>query len=567
MSQVFRSDSKSLYALNATQFLGALNDNVFKLLIIFLIIRIQGPSSAPSILATAGAVFVVPFLLFSSAAGVLADRISKRTILVAMKIAEVVIMSLSVLAIYYQSKWACLFFLFCLGVQAAFFGPSKYGIITEIVPPEKVSKANGLLGSFTYLAIIIGTFLAAFLADITHKNFVLSSLACVVIALVGMGTSFPIIKTPAKGSTRKINPLFIYEIYQTLRLASRRRFLLMTIIGSGYFLFIGGFAQLNTIPYAIQSLGLTEIGGGYLFLSTAIGIAIGSLLAGFLSKDPNQPAISCIASFAISFLLIMLYIVRDSLPLAIFTLILLGVFGGLFLIPLDSFIQVKSPGPRRGQIISAANFLSFFGVLLASAFLEIASDILGFSSASGFAILGISTFFFSILLTARLAPLFFPYLGQTILRPLLHLRTEKPPQASLLILDKRRWKILFLLYYLIPHLTVFTLGKKGRNFPYFNGLIPSLHLVQRGKNVEESIQNLLLRTKKEKKKYAVICFFIDKKTAAAIRETPFSPTYFVKTEKIPVIKYLFGHIRIKQRQLHIRFLEKLDLLPNDKSIR
>ncbi|MBU4348479.1 MFS transporter, partial [Patescibacteria group bacterium] len=104
-------EKHSFKFLNATQFLGALNDNVFKLLIIYLLINVQGVSRAPIILSLAGAIFVIPFLLFSSAAGVLADRISKRSILVTMKFAEIIIMALSLIAIYFKS------------------GPALYGLL------------------------------------------------------------------------------------------------------------------------------------------------------------------------------------------------------------------------------------------------------------------------------------------------------------------------------------------------------------------------------------------------------------------------------------------------------
>lgn len=102
MRWLFRSDYRSFYFLNATQFLGALNDNIFKLLVIFLLINVKGPGSANAILSLAGAIFVIPFLFFSSGAGVLADRISKRTIVVFTKALELVIMLFGVTAVYFE---------------------------------------------------------------------------------------------------------------------------------------------------------------------------------------------------------------------------------------------------------------------------------------------------------------------------------------------------------------------------------------------------------------------------------------------------------------------------------
>src|ERR1051326_305982 len=157
----------SLAWLNITQFLGVINDNVFKFVMAFLLIDTLGFSKASSILSATGAIYVIPFLLFSSSAGILADRFSKQKLLVVMKIAEIIIMLLAILAFGMKSVWGCYTLLFLLSTHSAMFGPSKYGIIPELVPEDAVSKANGLITSFTYLAIIIGTFLASFLTEIT----------------------------------------------------------------------------------------------------------------------------------------------------------------------------------------------------------------------------------------------------------------------------------------------------------------------------------------------------------------------------------------------------------------
>src|SRR3989338_5816031 len=152
MRWLFRNDFRSFYLLNATQFLGALNDNIFKLLVIYLLIHLQGPAAANTILSLAGAIFVIPFLLFSSGAWVLADRISKRTIVVYTKVLEVAIMLFGLFAFSIEWEFGAYGALFLMATQSALFGPSKYGIIPELVESKMVSKANGSLTSFTYLA-------------------------------------------------------------------------------------------------------------------------------------------------------------------------------------------------------------------------------------------------------------------------------------------------------------------------------------------------------------------------------------------------------------------------------
>ena len=125
--------SGSFAWLNITQFLGALNDNVFKLLVIFLLVALIGEQHRTQIVSTASIVFVIPFLLFSHAGGTLADRISKRNIIVCLKILEIVITVLGCIAIYNKSSWGLYAIIFLLCTHSAFFSPSKYGIVPELV--------------------------------------------------------------------------------------------------------------------------------------------------------------------------------------------------------------------------------------------------------------------------------------------------------------------------------------------------------------------------------------------------------------------------------------------------
>src|SRR3990167_9287691 len=192
MRWLLSKDFRSFYFLNSTQFLGALNDNIFKLLVIYLLIHLKGPAEANSILSLAGAIFVIPFLLFSSGAGVLADRISKRTIIVFTKIFELAIMSFGLIAVSLKWEVGVYGALFLMATQSAIFGPSKYGIIPELVDAKMVSKANGSMTSLTYLAIILGTFLASFITDISHRNFFVVASFCLLISVMGLLTSLGI---------------------------------------------------------------------------------------------------------------------------------------------------------------------------------------------------------------------------------------------------------------------------------------------------------------------------------------------------------------------------------------
>jgi acyl-[acyl-carrier-protein]-phospholipid O-acyltransferase/long-chain-fatty-acid--[acyl-carrier-protein] ligase len=399
-----KKENHSLWMLNITQFLGVINDNLYKLLLIFLFIHVLGQEKAPALLSAAGIIYVLPFLLFSSSAGILADRYSKQKIIQILKGSEVIIMALVILGFYFESLLGSYVLLFFLATHSAMFGPSKYGIIPELVTKDYITKANGLITSFTYMAMIIGTFLASFLTHISDKHFIFTAVACLTIAILGFISSLLIEKTPAQESNKQLSWLFIREISSTLQFCRTIPHLRLAILGSAFFLFIGAFAQLNMIPFAIHSLHLSEIAGGYLFLILAIGIAAGSFLCGRWMKKKVNLQISCFAGLVLSLSLIFLEDLSFSLTATSTLLIIMGIAGGVFVIPFDSFIQINSPIETRGQVIAATNFLSFIGVLVASISIFLLNGILDFSPGASFRAFGLASLLLVIFLSKQLWP-------------------------------------------------------------------------------------------------------------------------------------------------------------------
>lgn len=377
--------------LNTTQFLGGMNDNIFKLLTVFCFIFIEGEGASNTIIASVGAIYVIPFLLLSSTAGTMADKFSKRTIIIGTKIAEFCVMLLGMWAFALGSKILAFSSLFLLACHSAIFAPCKYSIVPEIVPQERISKANGLLTSCTFMAVIIGTFLASFITDITHYNFILSSSATLVFALLGLYTAFKIPKTAPSGSKKEISPRFLSELFRNIRLIYQYPTLLSSVLGSAFFLFVGSYTQLNMIPFAIHSLDLSDVHGGYLFLLTALGIGIGSLLAGKLSGNRVELGLVPIGGFGIAACFLLLGTLSHHLVIEIILSCAIGIFGGLYLVPLDSYIQFASPKTFRGQVVATGNFLGFFGVLLSAAILYLLSEVLALDPATGFLVMGFFT--------------------------------------------------------------------------------------------------------------------------------------------------------------------------------
>jgi acyl-[acyl-carrier-protein]-phospholipid O-acyltransferase / long-chain-fatty-acid--[acyl-carrier-protein] ligase len=275
--------------------------------------------------------------------------------------------------------------------------------------------------SFTFLAIILGTFLASFILDITGKHFIVAALFCALIAVAGLITSFCIEYTAPSGSSKKLNLLFINEIFKTLKFVSKEPSLIMAVMGSSFFLFLGSFVQLNMIPFAVQSLGLTDVQGGYLFLLTAVGIGSGAVIAGKISGKLVELGLPPLAGLGVSISCFMLDLFSDSLAVCLPLMAILGLFGGMYQIPLDSYIQVASPKKQRGQVLAATNFVSFFGVLLSSGMLFAISKF-GFKADKGFTIIGSITLGVTTLFTFQ----YFDYLSRFVCSILarLHFQTS-----------------------------------------------------------------------------------------------------------------------------------------------
>jgi acyl-[acyl-carrier-protein]-phospholipid O-acyltransferase / long-chain-fatty-acid--[acyl-carrier-protein] ligase len=450
--------------LNIAQFFGAVNDNAFKFLCVFLLISIKGIDASSTILFWVGTVYVLPFLLFSSSGGIIADRVSKQKIIVGLKVFELGIAILGIFAFVYKSEVGCYIVLSLFAFQSALFGPPKYSVIAEIVPRESIPKANGLITSFTYLAIILGTFLASFSTYITGKNFVLTGIMCLIISILGLAGSLLIPHTEPKRSKKKVHPLFFKEIYDTLKFCKSHRNLRTCIFGNAVFLYVGAFIQLNVIPLAIESLGMSEEGGGYLFLTVAVGIAIGAVLAGKISRKQPELGVACFASFLFFVALMALSFLHTHLILVFLLLTLVGFVGGFFIVPFDSYLQTHSPDQMRGQIVAASNFMGFCGVLLAPLSIYLFSGILGLSAAKGFLIVSLLVLIATRWITARLAGQFFNFSARKILKRLYRIDIQRSPfpitDGCTLLIENGSWLKAMLISICSPHIKFYYIKKR-----------------------------------------------------------------------------------------------------------
>ena len=397
--------------LNFTQFFGALNDNFFQGLLIFALIRFQqdtGEVNRQAVMSQAGTWFALPFLMFMAAAGILADRHRKSNMIRSVKIAELGIMLFGVLMFYLESSLGLLVVLFCMGTQSAFFGPSKYGSIRELVGRSGLSRANGYLQAATYLAIILGVVAASFLSEVTQRDFVFCGLIAVGISVLGLVCALQIAPTPVAGTDEKISPLFFLDIWDTLKSVRHDRYLIGAVFSLAYFLLVAAFLKLYIIPYGAEVLGLTDEQSGYLFLFAAVGVGLGALLAGRLSKRNIEFGVIPIGALLLTLGTLALALQPNSVNLTRFWMLFIGVGSGLFVVPLQSFVQFQSPANRLGQVLAATSWMGWVGIVCAAQLIGL-FDLLDLTPRIGFLVMAILTGVLSVVCFIMLPDFFFRF--------------------------------------------------------------------------------------------------------------------------------------------------------------
>jgi len=359
-----------------TQFLGAFNDNIYKIVVALLAVHVATSSGGGSgHLSLVGAVFILPFFLFSGYAGHIADVSSKRTVLIVTKALEIVAMALGFVAFLSGRIDLMLGVLFLMALQSTFFSPAKYGILPEMFPDRDLSRANGLLEMTTFLAIILGTSIGSLVFAMWKDRLAWIALTLIGIAIAGTITSLAISRVPPSGSQKpfRLNPWA--EIGEGLTRLYQERTLWLTVVGIAYFWFLGALLQMDIILLGKEVMELEDFWIGILGAFLAIGIGIGSVAAGRLSGDKVELGLVPLGSIGIGGFSILLASSTASYAQTVTALLLLGFSGGLFIVPLNAVLQQKSGREERGRVIATSNFVTTGGVLLASGVLWTLRDL------------------------------------------------------------------------------------------------------------------------------------------------------------------------------------------------
>lgn len=362
----------------ATQFLGAFNDNLFKnaLVVLLTFQAARWTTLAPELLANlAAGVFILPFFLFSATAGQLADKYDKAMLARLVKVLEMAIMAIAAVGFALTSLPVLMLALFLLGCHSTLFGPVKYAILPQHLHAEELVGGNALIEAGTFVAILIGTLAGGLLAGaVAHPAWIAAG--GFVVALAGYLTSrrVPAAPAPVPDLTVNLNPLS--ETWRNIAFARQNRTVFLSILGISWFWLYGALFLAQFPAYAKNVLGGGEAAVTLLLATFTVGIGIGSMLCERMSGRHVEIGLVPFGSIGLTLFGLDLYFASPdalagttphallallSLPAVwrvLFDLMMLGVFGGFFIVPLYALVQLRSAEATRARIIAANNILN-----------------------------------------------------------------------------------------------------------------------------------------------------------------------------------------------------------------
>jgi acyl-[acyl-carrier-protein]-phospholipid O-acyltransferase / long-chain-fatty-acid--[acyl-carrier-protein] ligase len=358
------SSHKGLGGLLLAQFLGAFNDNAFKMVVLLLALAavpVGDEAAAQYETTLAFVVFTLPLMLGSLPAMALGDRVGKRDLIVQTKALEVVLMAIGTLALWWMPVgWLPLVVLAGMGLQSALFAPGKYGILPELLPHERLAAANGRLEAASFVAIILGTAVGGLLLDAIGSQVWLAGAALTVLAIVGWMGALRVPRTaPAQIAVEPFG-VVLRESWKALR---SRRPLWLATLGSIAFWGLASLLGQDVLVYGKQVLGFADRYAGLPYATFAIGVGFGALLAGRLSRGVVEVGLIPLGALGLAIGTAMLGLFVPGAFGTFAWMAVLGVASGFVVVPLNALVQWQAPPERRGAIIALVNCLSFAGIL------------------------------------------------------------------------------------------------------------------------------------------------------------------------------------------------------------
>jgi MFS family permease len=385
-SWLFLLKERAFLPLFLTQFFSAFNDNAFKLAMLTLISYHLGYTQTESeyYQALAGALFIIPFFLFSATAGQLADKYNKAVLSRYVKIFEVLLMILGGVALYQGSVFLMMSTLTGMGIHATFFGPIKYAILPDHLPAKYLLSATALIEASTFMAVLLGTTMGTLAIGNSKTNVIYAILMTNFVALFGLLSSFFIPDAFGKLKFLTIDWNVFRATKVLIKDVAVNKVIFPSILAISWFWFIGAVILTKLPDYTHFVLNANASVFALFLALFSIGIALGSFLISQLMRGAITLKYVPLSMLTLSIFALDIYLATPSYS-SEKTLMNLGQFlssfnniritadfflfsciGGLFVVPLYTYLQVSSEEGKRARIIAANNIYNALFMVIGS---------------------------------------------------------------------------------------------------------------------------------------------------------------------------------------------------------
>ncbi len=409
-----KSARSKFIAMAISYCLGVFNDNYFKQAAMLMAVS----AGLSHLQGTATILFALPFILFSSWAGWMADRFPKRSVVIWAKALELAAMLIGALGVI-TANWFCILaMVFLMGLQATIFSPALNGSIPELYPVASIPRANAILKLATTLSILAGIATAGLSLDWSPLRFaninpgsLMVAVVVVLMATIGFLASFGVHSRPAAAKNKPFPWFGPFSSLQDMVSICSDRQLLLALLSDNFFYFLATIVVLTINTIGLKQLGFSQTVTSLLSMSLMLGVCIGSFLAAKLVTMDRWSRLLCPSAAGMAAGLFMagatvLLPAFIQLAWIAFALTATGIFGGLFLIPVASFLQVRPAGSDKGKVLATVNFSGFVGIMFAGT-LFTGLDAL-FSPAVVMVCLGVLTLLFTWFMHVVMNPKFNP---------------------------------------------------------------------------------------------------------------------------------------------------------------
>jgi len=359
------------------QFLGAGNDNLFKFAFTVMVTFQLQVSWLPAEQAglVIGALFILPYVLFSATSGQLADKLEKSSLIRLVKSIEIAIMALAVWGFLSPDVPVLLFCVFLMGLHSTLFGPVKFAYLPQHLHERELTGGNGVVEMGTFVAILLGNVVGGLLIAIPGDGPWYAALACVAVAVLGRALAQAVPLSPATDPGLKVNWNPFTETWRNLKLARANQVVFRSLLGISWMWFFGAVFLSQFPVYARNVLHGNEQVASLLMVVFSVGVGTGALLCERMSRRQVEIGLVPLGAIGMTVFAVDLYFASTGLPTVerqtvwaflerpahwrvMADLALLSLFAGIYSVPMYALIQVRSLPTHRARIIAANNILN-----------------------------------------------------------------------------------------------------------------------------------------------------------------------------------------------------------------